>query len=273
MGDEGHAQDRQNNVDALTRQTNAVARAHPSFYVGEAGAASSSKTLNKLFSSQLGNAGMRSLPLTLVILALVFGSLVAGLVPRSARLRRRISWCAKAAASGRGVTATLLERRKTMTNSQRQTAPAPSSRRRFAVAAILACLGAAVIAAPSTVANPAARDRPNLQKDLDALVAGGAPGAVLLVRNQNHTVRYTAGLADVRNKRPMRAVDRFRIASLTKTYTATVVLQLVAEDGFTSTTASSSTCRGSSRTAARSRSASCSTTRAGCLTTSVTTTS
>lgn len=116
-----------------------------------------------------------------------------------------------------------------MTNSQRQTAPAPSSRRRFAVAAILACLGAAVIAAPSTVANPAARDRPNLQKDLDALVAGGAPGAVLLVRNQNHTVRYTAGLADVTNKRPMRAVDRFRIASLTKTYTATVVLQLVAE--------------------------------------------
>ena len=69
------------NIDALTRQTEAVAKTHPSFYVGEAGAASSSKALNKLFSSQLGNAGIRSLPLTLLILALVFGSLVAGLVP------------------------------------------------------------------------------------------------------------------------------------------------------------------------------------------------
>ncbi|HET7380293.1 MAG TPA: MMPL family transporter [Gaiellales bacterium] len=69
------------NVDALTAQTAAVAKAHPDFYVGEAGAASSTKALNKLFSTQLGQAGMRSLPLTLLILALVFGSLVAGLVP------------------------------------------------------------------------------------------------------------------------------------------------------------------------------------------------
>ncbi len=69
------------NIDALTRRTDAVATAHPGFYIGEAGAASSSKALNKLFSSQLGDAGLRSLPLTLLILTLVFGSLVAGLVP------------------------------------------------------------------------------------------------------------------------------------------------------------------------------------------------
>jgi uncharacterized membrane protein YdfJ with MMPL/SSD domain len=69
------------NIDALTRQTAAVATAHPGFYVGEAGAVSSTKALNKLFNAQLGSAGMRSLPLTLLILVLVFGSLVSGLVP------------------------------------------------------------------------------------------------------------------------------------------------------------------------------------------------
>jgi D-alanyl-D-alanine carboxypeptidase len=115
------------------------------------------------------------------------------------------------------------------TKSQRQTAPASSLRGRFAVGAILACLSAAVIGATSALANPVARDTPNLQKGLDALVAAGAPGAILVVRNGSHTISYTAGLADVKEKRPMRAIDRFRIASLTKTYTATVVLQLVGE--------------------------------------------
>ena len=71
----------ENNVDALTRQTAALAKSHPGFYVGQAGAVSSTKALNQEFSSQLGKAGMRSLPLTLLILVLVFGSLVAGLVP------------------------------------------------------------------------------------------------------------------------------------------------------------------------------------------------
>jgi RND superfamily putative drug exporter len=68
-------------IDALTRATTASAKAHPGFYVGEAGAVSSTKALNKLFNTQLGIAGMRSLPLTLLILVLVFGSLVSGLVP------------------------------------------------------------------------------------------------------------------------------------------------------------------------------------------------
>jgi len=61
----------ESNVDALTRQTDAVARAHRDFYVGQAGVVSSKKALNKEFSSQLGKAGMRSLPLTLLILAVV----------------------------------------------------------------------------------------------------------------------------------------------------------------------------------------------------------
>jgi D-alanyl-D-alanine carboxypeptidase len=42
-------------------------------------------------------------------------------------------------------------------------------------------------------------------------------------------LRLTGGLGDVERKTPMNVRDHFKIASLTKTYTATVVLQLVAE--------------------------------------------
>jgi RND superfamily putative drug exporter len=68
-------------IDPLTNAVASVARAHPHFYVGEAGAASSDKALNKMFNQQLGQAGMRSVPLTLLILVLVFGSLLAAFVP------------------------------------------------------------------------------------------------------------------------------------------------------------------------------------------------
>jgi RND superfamily putative drug exporter len=68
-------------IDPLTQAVTSVASRHPGFYVGEAGAASTSKAVNKLFLTQLSQAGMRSVPLTLVILVLVFGSLLAAWVP------------------------------------------------------------------------------------------------------------------------------------------------------------------------------------------------
>jgi RND superfamily putative drug exporter len=68
-------------IGALTSATAAVAKAHPDFYVGEAGSISSGKALNDAFTSQLAKAGERSIPLTLVILLLVFGALVAAGVP------------------------------------------------------------------------------------------------------------------------------------------------------------------------------------------------
>jgi RND superfamily putative drug exporter len=71
----------ENRIDPLTNAVAAVAKAHPHFYVGEAGAASSDKALNKMFNQQLGQAGTRSVPLTLLILVLVFGSLLAAFVP------------------------------------------------------------------------------------------------------------------------------------------------------------------------------------------------
>jgi RND superfamily putative drug exporter len=68
-------------VDPLTRAVAAVAVEHPGFYIGEAGAVSSTKALDRMFNQQLGDAGIRSIPLTLLILLLVFGSLLAAWVP------------------------------------------------------------------------------------------------------------------------------------------------------------------------------------------------
>lgn len=98
-------------------------------------------------------------------------------------------------------------------------------------ARILASLIAVLLiaASPAMARTTAAAQGPGLQSRLDALVAGGAPGAILLVRGEHGTKRLTAGLADVAARRPMHAGDRYRIASLAKSYVATVVLQLVGE--------------------------------------------
>lgn len=68
-------------IDPLMSAVASVATRHPAFYVGEAGAVSSDKALSKLFDEQLGQAGERSIPLTLLILVLVFGSLLAAWIP------------------------------------------------------------------------------------------------------------------------------------------------------------------------------------------------
>lgn len=44
-------------IDPVTVAVASVAKRHPNFYVGEAGAVSSTKALDKLFNQQLGQAG------------------------------------------------------------------------------------------------------------------------------------------------------------------------------------------------------------------------
>jgi RND superfamily putative drug exporter len=68
-------------IGALTTATAAVATRHPGFTIGEAGSISSGKALTDAFNSQLAKAGERSIPLTLIVLLLVFGALVAASVP------------------------------------------------------------------------------------------------------------------------------------------------------------------------------------------------
>ena len=68
-------------ITAITDATDTVAKAHPGFTIGEAGAVSSEKAVTDAFNSQLGKAGERSIPLTLGVLLLVFGALFAAGVP------------------------------------------------------------------------------------------------------------------------------------------------------------------------------------------------
>ena len=86
--------------------------------------------------------------------------------------------------------------------------------------------------------------RPELQRRLDEVVAAGAPGVVALVNDgrrgrrddgghgwgRDHALwQGASGVADLGTRRPMRPDVRFRIGSVTKSFVATVALQLVAE--------------------------------------------
>jgi D-alanyl-D-alanine carboxypeptidase len=98
----------------------------------------------------------------------------------------------------------------------------------LAPAAVLAsgCGGSDSPAERPVAATPAPS---NLQQRLDAVVSAGSPGAISLV-NDGHTVTARAsGVADLRSKRPLRAQDRFRAGSITKSFVAVVALQLVDE--------------------------------------------
>jgi RND superfamily putative drug exporter len=56
-------------------------RAHPGFFIGEFGEASAAKATQDLFADDLGKAGLFSLPITLIILVVAFGALVAAGIP------------------------------------------------------------------------------------------------------------------------------------------------------------------------------------------------
>src|SRR5438105_8254598 len=68
-------------IDAIEAAVVKAGDRHPGFYVGEAGAVSSGKALDKMFTDQLKLAGERSIPITIIVLLLVFGALVAVGIP------------------------------------------------------------------------------------------------------------------------------------------------------------------------------------------------
>ena len=108
---------------------------------------------------------------------------------------------------------------------------ARGARKVMAAAGVLACMTALLaITVPVAMAKPLPPAQvAGFQKDLDALVADGPPGAILLIRDKGSTVRLTSGVADIAQGALMRAGDRYRVASLTKSFTSAVVLQLVGE--------------------------------------------
>jgi uncharacterized membrane protein YdfJ with MMPL/SSD domain len=77
-GDEDQAKDR---VSAALSTTAAAQRAHPGFRIEEFGDASADKALSKAFEDDFRKAEVTSLPITLIILLLAFGAVVAAGVP------------------------------------------------------------------------------------------------------------------------------------------------------------------------------------------------
>ena len=77
-GDSTKAMDK---LDPILNRVADVQRAHPGFFVGEFGGASAAKAVNTAFAHDLKSAGVFSIPLTLIILVIAFGALVAAGIP------------------------------------------------------------------------------------------------------------------------------------------------------------------------------------------------
>jgi RND superfamily putative drug exporter len=77
----GPDEDKAINVVESEDTVAALAQSNPEYNVEQFGGASAHKALNESFQSDLGKAGMLSLPLTLLILVVALGALVAAAVP------------------------------------------------------------------------------------------------------------------------------------------------------------------------------------------------
>ena len=95
----------------------------------------------------------------------------------------------------------------------------------IALAAAAATGAGLVAASPWQRPGPAP---PAVESALTSVIDAGAPGLVAQVWGDGSWAE-PKGLADLAQRAPMRPGDRFRIASLTKTYVAAVTLQLAAE--------------------------------------------
>ena len=82
-GDPATAKDR---VEPALAATAAVQRAHPELFVGEFGNGSANQAVNERIEKDFQRAEITSLPVTLLILLLAFGALVAADDPTAARV-------------------------------------------------------------------------------------------------------------------------------------------------------------------------------------------
>ncbi|MDU0253935.1 serine hydrolase domain-containing protein [Streptomyces sp. PU10] len=89
--------------------------------------------------------------------------------------------------------------------------------------ALSAALAAPAVAAPATDGHDATR------RALKAAVADGVPGVTVTARDGHRTWSRTEGVGDLGTGEPRSERDRYRVGSITKTFVATVVLQLEAE--------------------------------------------
>ncbi|MFJ7991172.1 serine hydrolase domain-containing protein [Peribacillus frigoritolerans] len=74
------------------------------------------------------------------------------------------------------------------------------------------------------------RDHSSVKQAMRDTLQLGFPGILVKTSEGGKTWGYAAGIADLSTKKPMKTDFRFRIGSVTKTFTATVVLQLAGEN-------------------------------------------
>jgi RND superfamily putative drug exporter len=77
-GDKNKAGDK---VGSVLDRVDDAQRAHPNFFIGEFGDASAQKAVDQAAANDLESAGVFSIPITLVILVVAFGALVAAGIP------------------------------------------------------------------------------------------------------------------------------------------------------------------------------------------------
>ncbi|MEU5975774.1 serine hydrolase domain-containing protein [Streptomyces sp. NPDC047315] len=83
--------------------------------------------------------------------------------------------------------------------------------------------------APGATASASSGHHQATQRALDGIVAGGLPGVTATATDGHGDWKGTAGVGNLKTGAPRGADDQFRIASITKTFVATVLLQLEAE--------------------------------------------
>ena len=94
------------------------------------------------------------------------------------------------------------------------------------VRALRVLAAAFAVAALSVSGSATASPTSTLDGTVRELVAAGSPGALAVVRTRSGVRRAAAGAARLHPRDAMRPTDRFRIASVTKPFVATVILQL-----------------------------------------------
>jgi D-alanyl-D-alanine carboxypeptidase len=98
----------------------------------------------------------------------------------------------------------------------------------WAVAAALA-VSAVTANASARVQSGSTQRKLTLAGITKSLVRDGAPGALVIVRTPTRVRRAARGVSSRDPRVPLRATARFRIASVTKPFVATVVLEVVGE--------------------------------------------
>jgi D-alanyl-D-alanine carboxypeptidase len=92
-----------------------------------------------------------------------------------------------------------------------------------------ACTGSSPPGPSATPASPSVDRSAELRARAGRLLDQGATGAVIRVDDGHSVVQFAVGLANLKPRRDLEPGDEFRVGSITKTFMAALVLQLVAE--------------------------------------------